>query len=206
MKRFVVTGSGRSGTQYMAKLLSATGVRCGHESVYYDTGFLGWKKWEADSSWLAACFVPLNIPTVLVVRHPLSVVRSWVETWLSHDPRTPRVPVLRKRFPEVYKYPKPHDRALAQWLLINRTCRQHAVATYLLEEFSAAHLVSLLATVDRSITLQAATQATARVTGADRYAARRTGLKYTPDWCAHDRNLAAEAREFARALGYGDMP
>lgn len=206
MNRFVITGSGRSGTQYMSELLRTVGIRCGHENVYFDTGFLGWKDWEADSSWMASCFVPLQVPTVLVVRHPLRVVKSWVETWLSSDPRTPKVPVFRKRFPEVYRYRAPHDRALAQWLLINRTCQAHALATYRLETFGPEQLVHLLRTVraSRQVTLDEAMSAIVKISTVDRYASKRSGLHYTPNWDVHDRKLATQARALAAKLGYGD--
>ena len=34
MLKFIVTGTGRSGTLYMAKVLTALGIPCGHESVF----------------------------------------------------------------------------------------------------------------------------------------------------------------------------
>ena len=74
--RFVVTGSGRSGTGYIAAVLSAAGIPCGHEGWFNPQrdradGLVG------DSSW---CAVPelAGYPGLVwhQVRHPLAVIAS----------------------------------------------------------------------------------------------------------------------------------
>jgi len=59
LHHFVVTGSGRSGTTYAARLFTALGVECGHEAVFrVDTSrFTGFGPYVGDASWLAVPFV-----------------------------------------------------------------------------------------------------------------------------------------------------
>lgn len=102
--RFVVTGTGRSGTMHTAKLLSATGLKCGHEDYFRaapsvrETGparhGLGRvrgpvgrsREWarrmfadlDGDASWMAVPRLPrFRGLKVLQVRHPLPVIRSF---------------------------------------------------------------------------------------------------------------------------------
>lgn len=42
--KYVVTGTGRSGTVYMARLLTSVGILCGHETVFDYCGIVGAKK------------------------------------------------------------------------------------------------------------------------------------------------------------------
>src|SRR5690606_13238529 len=78
LMRFVVTGSGRCGTHYLATLLTEAGVKCTHETVYsYLPEPKPWTDQVADSSLMAAPYLG-EYPTVLLVRHPLKVVKSWV--------------------------------------------------------------------------------------------------------------------------------
>lgn len=88
--RIIVSGCGRSGTQYTANLLRALGLKGGHERVYRhdlepdspDHAEIK-KRWEDsdfESSWLAAPFLE-HIPPFTVVWHqlrdPLKVLRCW---------------------------------------------------------------------------------------------------------------------------------
>lgn len=81
-RKFVVTGSGRSGTEYIALTLSAAGLRCGHEAVFgprtRTTPAFG--AWDGDASWLAAPFLaalPSSTVVLHQVRHPFAVISSW---------------------------------------------------------------------------------------------------------------------------------
>lgn len=82
LRRFVVTGTARSGTAYLGALLGGLGLRVGHEDVFgpRTRAFDGWHGQDGDSSWLAAPFLD-DLDDALVfhqVRHPLKVVRSLV--------------------------------------------------------------------------------------------------------------------------------
>lgn len=105
--KFIVTATGRSGTVYMARILTSLGIQCGHESCFNQDkerevigrarGFMkptiskvadnqGWLELEriqADSSYMAVPYLQheaiKNIPVIHVVREPLAVVSSFVK-------------------------------------------------------------------------------------------------------------------------------
>jgi len=79
----IVTGSGRSGTRWLSRSLTAAGVTCGHESVYgverFERGVaLDDRLWRAEASWLVpmARYIPDDAYIVHVHRHPLEVIGS----------------------------------------------------------------------------------------------------------------------------------
>lgn len=86
--KLVVTGTGRCGTGYMARRLTAAGLPCGHEAVFNPTNVKGGERaiWdaagrvEAESSWMAAPYLnrakERNAVVLLVLRDPEAIVRS----------------------------------------------------------------------------------------------------------------------------------
>lgn len=78
---FIITGCGRSGTNYLATRLMESGIKCGHESVFQVNGpTLNDGCYCGDSSWFAAPFlgdVYLEAPVLHVVRSPRLVVESF---------------------------------------------------------------------------------------------------------------------------------
>lgn len=79
-RRFLITGCGRSGTKYTARLLSAAGVPCGHEVACGPTGFVGFGDATGESSWFAGGYLdqlPDDVVIVHQVRHPEATVRSF---------------------------------------------------------------------------------------------------------------------------------
>lgn len=90
MKRVLVTGIGRSGTAYMAKLLTDVGLPCGHEKVYDSATKHNpdWGDARAESSWFSAPWVdrvPDRTFVLHVVRHPMNWLSSWVHTVWTPD-------------------------------------------------------------------------------------------------------------------------
>jgi len=89
MKRFLVTGVGRSGTMYIARALRAIGLRCGHEDVYSGLGMNAWSDWAGDSSWMAVMHIALGVPrpdhVVHVTRHPSRNIASWYRVGFGSD-------------------------------------------------------------------------------------------------------------------------
>lgn len=89
MSRVLITGIGRSGTGYMARVLSECGLPCGHERVFnlHTKDPDDWGSRQAESSWLAVPWLGrLLTEDVLVyqlVRDPLRWLDSWVETVFS---------------------------------------------------------------------------------------------------------------------------
>lgn len=114
-QRFVITGCGRSGTTYIAQLLSQLGCHCTHEKLFDGRQPSRLKVWLArmglqslpwpdsicgEAAWEVAPLLPLlpdNIQVFHQVRHPLEYIRSrqkkgWVHgrfrgRYLPHLPR-----------------------------------------------------------------------------------------------------------------------
>lgn len=88
--RILVTGCGRTGTQFMARVLSRLGLHVAHETVYnHDLDPLEtdpavivarWQDWDAEVSWLAAPLLGITPSDVAIwhqVRDPLKSLRCW---------------------------------------------------------------------------------------------------------------------------------
>lgn len=82
---FVIIGTGRSGTNFVADYLTAAGHPCGHERFYRPTGPLyraGETRLtpEGDASWLAVPYLPdSGINAVHQTRAPLPVIKSFLK-------------------------------------------------------------------------------------------------------------------------------
>lgn len=79
--RLIVTGCGRSGTTSLSDVLSAAGLRCGHEKVFTVFGPKEARGFDADSSWFAAPFLstqPEDVRVIHLVRNPTRVVESFL--------------------------------------------------------------------------------------------------------------------------------
>ena len=77
--RTLVTGCGRSGTNYLCSLLRAAGRECGHEEVFDVWGWTG-SPLHTESSWYAVPFMtdlPKLERVLHVVRAPEGVIRSF---------------------------------------------------------------------------------------------------------------------------------
>lgn len=76
---FAVIGTGRSGTAYVAAVLRACGVDCGHEDWWTPFPAKRRSGLAGDSSWLALPDIESGAwtgPVLHVTRHPVHVVRS----------------------------------------------------------------------------------------------------------------------------------
>lgn len=79
--KYIITGTGRCGTKYMAQLLQSCGVDCAH-----DVGQIApdkWHQYDAVSSFRGWAFLDRleewgNPEVIHIVRHPLHVIRSLV--------------------------------------------------------------------------------------------------------------------------------
>lgn len=79
--KYIVAGTGRSGTGYVSRLLTELGSRCGHEVVFTPWGIRGWVAkqcgLDGEAAWTSFPYLKLfKGPVVHVVRHPLRVIRS----------------------------------------------------------------------------------------------------------------------------------
>lgn len=101
VRRFIVTGCGRSGTKWAAQALTAAGLPCGHEIVFHPRVRRPmWSRWvPGEASWLAVPYLGRlgGVTVVHQVRHPLDVIRSLCDIKLF-DPGAGR---LWYRVPDV---------------------------------------------------------------------------------------------------------
>lgn len=177
---FLITGCGRSGTQYIARLLCGLGIPCGHETVFNPTnlasGRIDWPPaYTGESSWLAAPFVnvlPDSLTFFHQVRHPLAVVRSFLRIgFFSHakpfsnysDWAIAQVPQLGIG-DEV-------ERCFRYWLYWNKLVEQqaekagHELRRYRIEDFDMERLQELVGTTGLRVEPSAAESA---LSGSDR--------------------------------------
>lgn len=152
MIRLLITGTGRCGTMYMARLLTASGVPCGHEDVYTVAGIMARPDLEADSSWAAAPWLTGFSGTVIhLVRHPMEVVRSHVGARLF-GPKRVRPPFYgyAKRW---CKRTGDEVRDSMRWVLLwNEMIETHADQRIRVEDQpDAAFLESIGATAEPSV-------------------------------------------------------
>jgi hypothetical protein len=83
--KIVLTGTGRCGTKWAAKVLTYAGVKCGHEFPHGSSGPKGkiLNTQQADSSWLLAPYLQtspyINKHTQIIhlTRHPEKVISSF---------------------------------------------------------------------------------------------------------------------------------
>jgi len=129
MKRLLVTGIGRSGTGYMAKLLTDAGIPCGHEAIY-DSGTHeppDWGDAVAESSWFSAPMlnsVRRGTFVLHVVRHPMNWLASWAFTvWRPERRSAAPTQYISRHLGEDWcarAEADPIDAAMALWVAWNR--------------------------------------------------------------------------------------
>lgn len=134
---FVVTGCGRSGTTFLAKLLSNLNVPCGHEQVFTPRTRMTPREFSSDASWMAVPFLESlapDCPVVHLTRAPSLVAASFVRIGFfspDHDrywrPAVRWNPLrqkpegreyiafLRRHSPQTFYELRALDRALYHW-------------------------------------------------------------------------------------------
>jgi len=127
---FLITGSGRSGTKYMATVLQECGLDVGHERMGRDGVVSSYYCFEA--TWYPghhAAPRPAFDVVLHQVRHPLRSIAS-IQTGHSWKwtcqflPVGPRAPLLR--------------RACWNWLVFNEEAERQAALTYRVEDLEEA--------------------------------------------------------------------
>lgn len=133
--KYVITAPARSGTKYVATLLSEAGMKCGHENVFNSWGsnYTRAPRWQdeshyyGDSSFIVAPFIPEvkhKLATVHLVRPPLDVIRSIVGIAHVGNNRAPWVQFLNAHI-NITQFPPGPQRAAAYWVRWNRLIRDH---------------------------------------------------------------------------------
>lgn len=129
--KIIVAGTGRSGTGYMSKLLTANGIKCGHEMVFTAKGVLPFRRYQADSSWLAVPHLREWRGKATVVHHvrdAASVLRSWFFDWPSifnvgsRHRMNQYAKYLYQYYPDIKDEKEPQDQALLYYIMCNSMC------------------------------------------------------------------------------------
>lgn len=148
--RFVVTGTGRSGTAYCALVLQEQGVRAGHEAVYRPDHRGSWRGLEGDVSWLAVPRLEAERfegRVVHVVRDPRWCIRSSLRIGkFQRAPRdeTPWLRYARLHCPTAWLAADPYERACRFWVEWNQRAEAVADVTLRLEALSPAVLLDAI--------------------------------------------------------------
>jgi hypothetical protein len=149
---FLVTGCGRSGTNYTSVLLNACGVLCGHEAVFYPTTTTPqWGSWQAEASWLAVPHLGTlskELPIYHQVRNPLEVLRSFLGFKFFSAPfddagHGPYLRAIQKHDPAIFSFADPLHRAMMYWIRWNQAAEAHSCMTYRVEDLDARSLEQL---------------------------------------------------------------
>lgn len=94
----IVTGTGRCGTGYLAQVLTALGLPCGHEQVItFSGGRRNLGRFVAESSWMATPFLRPGDHVILLYRSPALVIPSMLRMAFFQKPRVRRVSGLTSR-------------------------------------------------------------------------------------------------------------
>ncbi|WP_299595095.1 hypothetical protein [uncultured Microbulbifer sp.] len=175
-KRFVITGCGRSGTTYTARLLSQLGCVCTHEQVFTGSkpspiaGLLARSglrqpQWKAsavgEAAWEAAPWLPHLADSTQVfhqVRHPLEFIRSRQKKGWVHgrfrSRHLPHIPKMNKA--EFAALPLEQQAAwLARfwidWNALVESCSEgKTYLQYRIEDFDLPLLLHILESVEFS--------------------------------------------------------
>lgn len=89
-KKFIITGSGRCGTTYVAACLNICGIKAGHQAIdYYQDVRLQMHDLDGDVSYkalgLGVDISRLDYKIIGIYREPVATVRSLVETGMIDD-------------------------------------------------------------------------------------------------------------------------
>src|SRR5260221_13550573 len=127
VRRFLVTGAGRSGTGYIANVLTALGCLTGHEDIFgpkklRDAEEILWPpNVPGDSSWLGAPYLdalPQGTVVLHQVREPVANVRSSLRIRFFRTPSWYRS-FAEQHAPTLLLGSEP-ERCLRYWLEGNR--------------------------------------------------------------------------------------
>lgn len=151
MLEILVTGTGRCGTGFIAKLLTSAGCRCTHEQVFNP---MGWGNaleqmrlmeeraewgWTADASWCGSVYLDRpeldGVTIVHLVRHPKKVLDSFLREYKANHPYyNAHYHWLTKRLPEMQTYKTPEGKAACKVLRLNELIDAHANVFHRIED------------------------------------------------------------------------
>lgn len=142
---FVIIGTGRCGTEYVAKYLTAAGHPCGHETFYRPIGPLYAANEtriipDGDSSWLAVPFLPcVGIKAVHQTRAPVPVIKSFLKLGFFHPEHYDRHRRFVKFARQHFEFSDDPVRSAVLWYVEwNERCLAITDRHFRLEDFHAS--------------------------------------------------------------------
>jgi hypothetical protein len=135
--RFVITGTGRCGTVFTARLLTNVGVPCGHEDVFTKKGVRHLRHLEGDSSYHAVAYLSSYRGIVVhQVRDPVKVVGSLVANGFFELPGSSSN--LARVLPVLDRTGDPVRDAMQYVVRWNRLAQRHADLRIRIEDLADA--------------------------------------------------------------------
>lgn len=205
---FFIVGPARSGTAYIAEVLTAAGVPTGHEDMFGKYGFDARPELRGDSSWLAVPFledIPAVCPIVFQTRDPVKVVESNFRIrFLQRDSKFDEFAraVLGARLPAAAA---PLERCVlyvVEWLEMIRLHQDRIVLTRRLESLDASDVSAMGAAVGYPIEPERAADAIAAIPkNVNTKLHRKTAVAV--DWSGVSAELRDRLHRLRDELGYG---
>jgi hypothetical protein len=131
---FVIVGTGRCGTAYIAKLLREMGVACGHEAVFSKRGITASRTLQGDASWLAVPYLGSYRGVVLhQTRDPMATINSFVGVHRFSQTLDPKrsIAFVARHFEITGDEVADSVRWYVEW---NERCEPHAALRYQVEQ------------------------------------------------------------------------
>lgn len=183
--RFAITGSGRSGSKYISRLLRATGINCGHEEYWgleEPQGVL-----DGDSSWIATFDRGFSGDRFAQVRNPLQSVPSIY----ANEIRSDWYGLLRRQ--NVWFTGDDNIDAVRVWNTYTHRAIKTSQHWWRVEDVSIKDLNMIATTVEKTLINPAV---------AIEAVSRNTNSKLKKDFEWPDCRDTEEAMNLAKKLGY----
>lgn len=143
MIQYVITGCAGSGTGWGHRVMTELGSPCGHQRFYTTSGISDRTGFRGDSSWCAMPYVNGDLPTLVLVRNPLQVVRSisQLKPFLSDECDDPASQYVKQFHPGVYEAPDRLGRILRYVATWDRPPTGERIVTLSLESITPTRFV-----------------------------------------------------------------
>lgn len=202
-KKLLITGCGRSGTGFLAKVLRECGIPATHERLF-NPKRSSWPEGHegAESSWLAAPFLkklPKDVTVFHQIRHPFDVIRSLVGFgFFNGNQRNPYQVFAFRHAPGIRSWKDSLDRSMSYWVFWNLQVERYADVRYQVESLTPKDLREHLLMAGFDIPASTLQEAFSKV--GTRYNSRARA-KLQPHEILK-RPLAQNLRKLARKYGY----
>lgn len=153
MRPLIITGCQRSGTAFVAAMITASGYWCSHERFFREREWWMPRPDTIEASWAAAPFLSkVDAHVVHQLRHPLAVISSMLARGTFHGGGRRSVRWARKRYKQIHR---PGDTeieaAMRYWLHWNQLVERHADRMWQIEKLNPGTLAQALTDYGRPV-------------------------------------------------------